>query len=133
MAPATQIIFGKRNAINTELGIFKRANKRIDTCMTYTRPSLAVSIKLIRDAFLSAKRRGVRLRYITEINHQNFEDCKVLLGIVDELRHLDGVKTNFMLSEVEYLAPLIQEKSEAIALEHIYSDMVQIEIGRAHV
>ena len=131
MAPATQVIFGKTNAINTELGIFKRANKRIDTCMTYTRPSLAVSIKQIRDAFLSAKRRGVRLRYITEINHQNFEDCKVLLGIVDELRHLDGVKTNFMISEVEYLAPLIQEKSEAIALEHIYSDMVQIvEHGR---
>ncbi|RPI83929.1 MAG: sensor histidine kinase [Nitrosopumilales archaeon] len=131
MAPATQVIFGKTNAINTELGIFKRANKRIDTCMTYTRPSLAVSIKQIRDAFLSAKRRGVRLRYITEINHQNFEECKVLLGIVDELRHLDGVKTNFMISEVEYLAPLIQEKSEAIALEHIYSDMVQIvEHGR---
>lgn len=131
LAPATQVIFGKRNAINTELGIFKRANKRIDTCMTYTRPSLAVSIKQIRDAFLSAKRRGVRLRYITEINHQNFEDCKVLLGIVDELRHLDGVKTNFMISEVEYLAPLIQEKSEAIALEHIYSDTVQIvEHGR---
>ena len=99
--------------------------------MTYTRPSLAVSIKQIRDAFLSAKRRGVRLRYITEINNQNFEDCKVLLGIVDELRHLDGVKTNFMISEVEYLAPLIQEKSEAIALEHIYSDTAQIvEHGR---
>ena len=131
MAPATQVIFGKRNAVNTELGIFKRANKRIDTCMTYTRPSLAVSIKQIRDAFLSAKRRGVRLRYITEINHQNFGDCKVLLGIVDELRHLDGVKTNFMISELEYLAPLIQEKSEAIALEHIYSDTVQIvEHGR---
>ncbi|MDW0155693.1 MAG: HAMP domain-containing sensor histidine kinase [Nitrososphaeraceae archaeon] len=131
LAPATQVIFGKTNAISTELGIFKRANKRIDTCMTYTRPSLAVSIKQIRDAFLSAKRRGVRLRYITEINHQNFEDCKVLLGIVDELRHLDGVKTNFMISEVEYLAPLIQEKSEAIALEHIYSDTVQIvEHGR---
>ncbi|MDP9493310.1 MAG: HAMP domain-containing histidine kinase [Thermoproteota archaeon] len=131
MAPATQVIFGKTKAINTELGIFKRANRRIDTCMTYTRPSLAVSIKQIRDAFLSAKRRGVRLRYITEINHQNFEDCKVLLGIVDELRHLDGVKTNFMISEVEYLAPLIQEKSEAIALEHIYSDTVQIvEHGR---
>jgi signal transduction histidine kinase len=99
--------------------------------MTYTRPSLAISIKQIRDAFLSAKRRGVKLRYITEINHHNFEDCKVLLGIVDELRHLDGVKTNFMISEDEYLAPLIQEKSEAIASEHIYSDMVQIvEHGR---
>ncbi|HYY85507.1 MAG TPA: ATP-binding protein [Nitrososphaeraceae archaeon] len=131
MGPATRIIFGKSNAINTELEIFKKANKQIDTCMTYTRPSLAISIKQIRDAFLSAKRRGVKLRYITEINHHNFEDCKVLLGIVDELRHLDGVKTNFMISEDEYLAPLIQEKSEAIASEHIYSDMVQIvEHGR---
>ena len=131
MRPATRVIFGKSNAINTELEIFKKANKQIDTCMTYTRPSLAISIKQIRDAFLSAKRRGVKLRYITEINHHNFEDCKVLLGIVDELRHLDGVKTNFMISEEEYLAPLIQEKSEAIASEHIYSDMVQIvEHGR---
>lgn len=131
LTPSTRIIFGKRNAINTELSIFRQASKNLDTCMTYTRPSLAVSIKPIKDAFLSAKKRGVRLRYITEINHENMEDCKVLLGIVDELRHLDGVKTNFMISEEEYLAPLIQEKSDAIASEHIYSDMVQIvEHGR---
>ena len=126
MAPTTRIIFGKGNAINTEVGIFHNAATSIDTCMTYTRPSLAVSLKSIKDSFLAAKRRGIKLRYITEINHQNFEDCKQLLGIVHELRHLDGVKTNFMISEKEYLAPLIQEKSEDIASEHIYSDTVQI-------
>ena len=126
MALTTRIIFGKGKAINTEVGIFHNAATSIDTCMTYTRPSLAVSLKSIKDSFLAAKRRGIKLRYITEINHQNFEDCKQLLGIVHELRHLDGVKTNFMISEKEYLAPLIQEKSEAIASEHIYSDTVQI-------
>lgn len=126
MARTTRIIFGKGNAINTEVGIFHNAATSIDTCMTYTRPSLAVSLKSIKDSFLAAKRRGIKLRYITEINHHNFEDCKELLGIVHELRHLDGVKTNFMISEKEYLAPLIQEKSEAIASEHIYSDTVQI-------
>ena len=126
MAPTTRIIFGKGNAINTEVGIFHNAATSIDTCMTYTRPSLAVSLKPIKDAFLAAKRGGIKLRYITEINHHNFEDCKELLGIVHELRHLDGVKTNFMISEKEYLAPLIQEKREAIASEHIYSDTVQI-------
>ena len=126
MAPTTRIIFGKGNAINTEVGIFHKAAASIDTCMTHTRPSLAVSLKPIKGAFLAAKRRGIKLRYITEINHHNFEDCKELLGIVHELRHLDGVKTNFMISEREYLAPLIQEKSEAIASEHIYSDMAQI-------
>ena len=126
MAPTTRIIFGKGKAINTEVGIFHNAATSIDTCMTYTRPSLAVSLKPIKDAFLAAKRRGIKLRYITEINHHNFEDCKELLGIVHELRHLDGVKTNFMISEKEYLAPLIQEKSEAIASEHIYSNTDQI-------
>jgi len=126
LAPTTRIIFGKGNAINTEVGIFHNAATSIDTCMTYTRPSLAVSLKSIKDSFLAAKRRGIKLRYITEINHHNFEDCEELLGIVHELRHLDGVKTNFMISEKEYLAPLIQEKSEAIASEHIYSDTVQI-------
>ena len=126
MAPTTRIIFGKGNAINTEVGIFHNAATSIDTCMTYTRPSLAVSLKPIKDAFLAAKRGGIKLRYITEINHHNFEDCKELLGIVHELRHLDGVKTNFMISEKEYLAPLIQDKSDAIASEHIYSDTAQI-------
>ena len=126
MAPTTRIIFGKGKAINTEVGIFHNAATSIDTCMTYTRPSLAVSLKPIKDAFLAAKRGGIKLRYITEINHHNFEDCKELLGIVHELRHLDGVKTNFMISEKEYLAPLIQEKSEAIASEHIYSNTDQI-------
>ena len=130
-ASTTRIIFGKDEAISTELGILKRANGHIDTCMTHSRPSLAVSIKKIKDAFLSAKKRGVKLRYITEINHQNFEDCKILSTIVDELRHLDGVKTNFMISDEEYLAPLIQEKSELMASEHIYSDTTQIvEHGR---
>jgi two-component system sensor histidine kinase VicK len=126
LASTTRIIFGKDNAISTEVGIFQKAATSIDTCMTYTRPSLAISLKPIKVAFLAAKRRGIKLRYITEINHHNFEDCKELLGIVHELRHLDGVKTNFMISEREYLAPLIQEKSEAIASEHIYSDMAQI-------
>jgi len=126
LAPTTRIIFGKGKAIITEVGIFHNAATSIDTCMTYTRPSLAVSLKSIKDSFLAAKRRGIKLRYITEINHHNFEDCKELLGIVHELRHLDGVKTNFMISEKEYLAPLIQEKSEAIASEHIYSNTDQI-------
>ena len=126
MARTTRIIFGKGNAINTEVGIFHNAATSIDTCMTYTRPSLAVSLKSIKDSFIAAKRRGIKLRYITEINHHNFEDCKELLGIVHELRHLDGVKTNFMISEKEYLAPLIQDKSDAIASEHIYSDTAQI-------
>jgi hypothetical protein len=124
--PITRIIFGKQNVIDTETGIFYRAGKRIDTCMSYTRPSLALSLKPIKKAFLDAKRRGVKLRYITEITHDNFEYCKGLLNLVHELRHLDGVKSNFMISEEEYLAPLVQDRREEVASELIHSDITQV-------
>ena len=124
--PITRVIFGKQNVIDTETGIFYRAAKRIDTCMSYTRPSLALSLKPIKKAFLDAKRRGVKLRYITEITHDNFEYCKELLNLVHELRHLDGIKSNFMISEEEYLAPLVQDRREVIASELIHSDITQV-------
>jgi two-component system, OmpR family, sensor histidine kinase VicK len=124
--PITQVIFGKQNVIDTETGIFYRASKRIDTCMSYTRPSLALSLKPIRKAFLDAKNRGVKLRYLTEITHHNSEYCKELLSLVHELRHLGGIKSNFMISEGEYLAPLVQDTREVIASELIHSDITQV-------
>lgn len=32
------------------------------------------------------------MRCITEINKENLSSCKDLLNIVDELRHIDGIK-----------------------------------------
>jgi two-component system, OmpR family, sensor histidine kinase VicK len=52
--------------------------------------------------------------------------CKELLSIVDELRHLDGIKGNFMISEEEYLAPLILFEKGKIAPQIIYSNVREI-------
>ena len=38
-----KIFHGIENVINTELQFFSNANNRIDTCMNYTRPQLAVT------------------------------------------------------------------------------------------
>jgi hypothetical protein len=54
-------------------------NGKIDAYVDYSRPSLAIEI-------LSAKKRGVRLRYITEITNENISYCRQLLTMVDELR-----------------------------------------------
>jgi hypothetical protein len=88
----TELIHGIDNVINTELQFFSNARKRIDTCMNYTRPELAIVLEPIRKAFLEAKNRSVRLRYITEITKDNISYCKELMSIVDELRHLEGIK-----------------------------------------
>jgi two-component system, OmpR family, sensor histidine kinase VicK len=48
------------------------------------------------------------------------------MKIVGELRHLDGIKGNFMLSEREYLAPLILYRKGEIASEIVYSNIKEL-------
>ena len=102
-----KIFYGIQNVINSELGFFSKTKKRIDTSMNYSRPPLAIGIEPIKKAFLDARGRGVQLRYLTEITKSNLSYCKELMKIVHELHHLDGIKGNFMISEGEYIAPLI--------------------------
>ncbi len=94
--------------------------------MNYTRPQLAIELEVINNAFTDAKNRGVRLRYLTEITRDNISYCKKLAPIVDELRHVDGIKGNFMISESEYLAPLIFFETGKIASEIIYSKIKEL-------
>src|ERR671932_2678041 len=94
--------------------------------MNYTRPELAVVLEPIRKAFPDAKSRFVGLRYITEITKDNISYCKELMILVDELRHLDGIKGNFMVSETEYLSPIILFEKGKIASQIVYSNQKEI-------
>ncbi|HZE77298.1 MAG TPA: HAMP domain-containing sensor histidine kinase [Nitrososphaeraceae archaeon] len=94
--------------------------------MNYTRPLLAISLKEIWNAFTDAKSRGVKLRYLTEITHDNISSCKKLLSVVDELRHLDGVKGSFMINELQYLAPVILFENEKISPQIVCSTVKEI-------
>ena len=122
----TRLIEGIDNVLNTELRFFSNARKRIDTCMNYTRPELAIALEQTNNAFLDAKGKSVVLRYITEITKDNMAYCKELMTMVDELRHLEGIKGNFMLSETEYLAPIILFEKGKIASQIIYSNQKEI-------
>ena len=83
----TEVVNGAENVIDTELKFFFKTQKTIDTCMNYTRPPLAITIEPIKKAFLDAKNRGVRLRYLTEITKDNISYCKQLMEITHEFRH----------------------------------------------
>jgi two-component system, OmpR family, sensor histidine kinase VicK len=102
----TEVLYGTDNVINNELRFFSETKIRIDTYMDYTRPALAISTEAIRKSFVEAKRKGVQLRYLTEITNDNLSYCKEIMSMVDEVRHLDGIKGNFMINESEYLAPI---------------------------
>ena len=121
-----EIVYGQENVVNQELGFFSNSKNRIDTCMDSSRPSLAIGIEPIKKSFLDAKRRGVELRYLTEITGQNISSCKKLMEIVDELRHLDGLKGNFMVNENEYLAPSSPFENTKPASRLFYSNLKDI-------
>ena len=122
----TIVLHGEQNVVNTVLQFTSKAKSRIDACVDYTRPSLAVEIEQLRKAFLSAKRRGVRLRYVTEITEDNVIYCKELIKMVDELRHIEGIKGNFYLSETEYIAPATFHEKGKPASWIIYSNAKEI-------
>ena len=125
-AKRTEVLHGTEDVLDAEVRFFSNTIRRIDTCMNYTRPPLAVGIAQIKKAFLDAKSRGVRLRYLTEITNENISYCKELIKIVDELRHLDAIKGNFMISEEEYLAPVNLDEEGKIASQLIYSNVDEI-------
>lgn len=52
--------------------------------------------------------------------------CKELMTIADELRHLEGIKGNFVLSESEYLTPVILFEKGKVASQVICSNLIEI-------
>ena len=125
-ANPTYIIHGEDSVVNTLLQIISNAKYKIDACVDYTRPYLAIELKQLKDVFLNAKKRGIKIRYLTEITKDNVHYCKELTSMVDELRHLSGIKGNFYLSDKEYGAPSTLHKKGKSAEMMIYSSIKEI-------
>ena len=122
----TEVLHGEENVVNTVLQFTFNAKSRIDACVDYTRPSLAIGIEQLKKAFLDAKSRGVKLRYVTEVTEDNVGYCKELIKMVDELRNVEGIKGNFYISETEYIAPASLHTKGKPASQIIYSNVKEI-------
>ena len=121
----TEVIHGSSNVLNREILFFSNAKLKVNTYMDYSRPALALGIKPIKKSFIEAKNRNAKLRYITDIKAENISYCKELMEIA-EVRHLDGIKGNFMVSEKEYLAPISSTLNSEISSQIIYSNLQEI-------
>lgn len=112
--------------MDTVVKFASNSESQIDACVDHTRPSLAIEIEILKNAFLNAKRRGAKFRYVTEINRDNLSYCKELMKIVDELRHLAGIRGNFYISESQYIAPATLHEKGKPASQLIYSNVKEI-------
>ena len=82
--PRTELIHGSENVVDCLVQLIRKAKLRIDVCVDHTRPGLAIEISRLGDTFIDAKKRHVKVRYITEITKHNLDYCKELIPLVDE-------------------------------------------------
>jgi hypothetical protein len=79
-----------------------------------------LAVESIKKERLNAVKRGIRLKYVIEITKENIVYCKEKMKI-SEVRHADGVKGNFEVSNAkEYVATATLQKEKPVA-QLIYS------------
>lgn len=107
----TRILRGSKNTTNAIIRLISQSKTRIDVCCSYKVQSLAISEKFFRKAIVDAKKEGLEFRIIMKITKDNISYCRNLMKMV-ELRHLDGLKGNFLLNEKEcvYTTPILKER-----------------------
>jgi hypothetical protein len=124
----TEIFHGIENATKTILEFTSNAVTKVDACLDSTGPSVMMGVEAIKNERFEAKNRGVEFRYITEITKDNISYCKELSKIA-EIRHLNGVKGNFEVSQnigkAEYIGTAILEEAEPVP-QLIYSNVKEI-------
>ncbi|WP_148686108.1 sensor histidine kinase [Candidatus Nitrosocosmicus hydrocola] len=94
---------------------------RMDITFDNKAPSIVVKIPQYRNGYIEIIRRGGTIRCITEVTLDNIEDCKELLKLVTELRHLEGIKGGIAINESEYMATTVLKESKPLT-EVIYSN-----------
>ena len=118
----TIVLTDPKDIMSSAATLFPDVKERIDCCADDNAPISHFMLKPVRDGYIQLKNRGIKVRFITEITKENLYYSKELMKIV-ELRHLDGIKGNFGISDrVEYRASPTS-KQEGTPSEYIISTM----------
>ncbi len=88
-------------------------------------PSIVTKVEAYRNGYADIRKRGGKIRAFTEITKDNVRDCKELALMVDELRHLDGVRGGIAINEKEYMATTVLEEATPL-MQVIYSNIPEM-------
>lgn len=100
-----ELLDSPEDGIKLALRLSPNVRNSLDGCYDYLGPSIQVETKPIWNEIIKLHKRGVRLRFITEVTKKNVGYCKEMMKYV-EVRHLDAVKGNFGISDGKhYLGP----------------------------
>jgi hypothetical protein len=93
-----EFIDGIEKALEIILRLADSFTQYLDGCFDSTGPYFIVNSGLVWNKIIQLRKRGIRLRYITEIINENLFSCRKLMTHV-EVRHIEGIKGNFGISD----------------------------------
>lgn len=125
----TEVIYGSDKTTKAILEFLKSAEFSMNICADHTWPSVAMGVEVYKKGLSELKARKVRFRAITNITRDNVKHCKELVQIA-ELRHLDGIKGNFGISEKAYTASATLR--EATLLQQVIYSNVKAILEQQH-
>jgi two-component system, OmpR family, sensor histidine kinase VicK len=121
----SEILYGIDNAVGRGVYFMSNVKKRMDIYFDYSAPSIVVEVQEYRNGYIDIRKRGGKIRAFTEITKDNINYCKELMKLVDELRHLNGVKGGLAVSETEHMATTVLEEAKPLT-QVIFSSVKEV-------
>lgn len=125
--PGTQVLTDEHEIIEAIKSFQASTRTFWGACVDSSLP--AFSVGRVRQGYVQAKKRGVRIRYVTEITKNNLPHCMEITQFA-ELRHLGGVRGNFAVSDTEYVAGAM---CGGTLTSLVYSDLKELVQQQRHV
>ncbi|HEU4445773.1 MAG TPA: HAMP domain-containing sensor histidine kinase [Nitrososphaeraceae archaeon] len=120
----TEVLYGFEKTTEAIMSFLNSAEISMNICADYTWPSVAMGVEIFKKGLYDLGSRNVQSRFVTDITKDNIEYCKELMQI-SELRHLDGIKGNFAISEKGYTASATLQEASLLQ-QVIYSNVRSI-------
>jgi two-component system, OmpR family, sensor histidine kinase VicK len=118
----TEMLRGAEATTKRAQEFFSNISKKFDVCASSAATPIVMTA--FRDAYKGMKRRGVKIRSVTDITKDNLKHCKALMQYA-EVRHISHLIGNFGVSETEYIiAPTMKEGQPLPKL--IYSNSMEM-------
>jgi two-component system, OmpR family, sensor histidine kinase VicK len=111
----TEVLYGNDNIQRRVLESYSRIKEELDGCLDHTEIAMPVTYEAIWNFYLQLKRKGVRLRAVTEVTPDTISHVKKLMELF-EVRHLTGVRSNFgIIDRKECLLHSISHEQEPLS------------------
>jgi two-component system sensor histidine kinase VicK len=122
----TEVMYGVDYAINRGVQFMKNASEKMDLFGERNGPSIIIEFPdIYKNNYIAAKKRGVKIRFITEITKENIHYCKKILNIVTEMRHLEGLTGGIAVTEKEYMTTT-SLKNKQLLTQVFYSNAFEV-------